>query len=255
MNLEYKQTTIHKISNNGLLGYELKRVVVILTSVIVVIIAVCMYYNQKSIDTSVVNLNITNMKDAVPKVALTFDDGPSGAYTEILLDGLRERNVKATFFVMGNNIKEHEDIIRRMYNEGHLIGNHTYTHIDLAKTDFETACKEISDTNSYITNITGYTPRFIRPPYGDWNDKLLTETDMSVVLWNVDPEDWKDQNADIVAARVVKNTRNGDIILLHDIFKSSVDAALQIVDQLQDKGYHFVTVDKLNNSKIVHKKK
>lgn len=154
---------------------------------------------------------------------------------------------------MGSNIEENEELIRRMRDDGHLIGNHTYNHVDLAKTDFNTACKEINDTNSYITNLTGYTPKYIRPPYGDWNSKLLQETDMSVVLWNVDPEDWKDQNADIVAARVIKNTRPGDIILLHDIFKTSVDAAFKIIDALQDKGYHFVTIDKLNNSKIVDK--
>lgn len=198
-----------------------------------------------------VNLNITNIKDTIPKVALTFDDGPSGQYTERLLEGLKEREIKATFFVMGESAKENKNIIKKMYEEGHLIGNHTYTHTDLAKTDFDTACREINRTNSCINKITGYTPEYIRPPYGDWDRKLLQETDMSVVLWTVDPEDWKDQNADIVAARVLKSVRSGDIILLHDIFKSSVDAAFIIIDKLQEKGYHFVTVDKINSSKII----
>lgn len=240
--------------NNEFFRRALKRVIKVSLLAIILLSVAFMYERQEERKFETVNLNITNIKDTIPKVALTFDDGPSGQYTEILLDGLKKRNVKATFFVMGENIKENEALILRMKEEGHLIGNHTYSHIDLAKTDFETACKEINDTNSYISNVTGYTPRYIRPPYGDWTDKLLEETDMSVVLWNVDPEDWKDQNAEIVAARVVKNVRPGDIILLHDIFKSSVDAALIIIDRLQDKGYHFVTVDKLNNSKIVRHK-
>ncbi len=221
--------------------------------VILSVIVIGVNAAKRKQETILTNLNITNIKDTVPKVALTFDDGPSGQYTEKLLEGLKKRNVKATFFVMGKNIEENEDIILKMYNEGHLIGNHTYTHADLAKTDFDKACKEINDTNSYIKNITGYTPQFIRPPYGDWNQGLLEETNMSVVLWTVDPEDWKDQNADIVAARVLKNIRPGDIILLHDIFNSSVEAAFQIVDGLQEKGYHFVTIDKMNSKKIIHK--
>ena len=188
-------------------------------------------------DSVFTNLKITNIKDTIPKVALTFDDGPSSQYTEKLLDGLKERRVKATFFVMGKSVKENADIIKRMYEEGHLIGNHTYSHTDLANTDFDTAYKEINDTNLHIEDITGYTPQFIRPPYGDWNKKLLKKTDMSVVLWNVDPKDWKDQNSDVIAARVLKNTRAGDIILLHDIFNSSVEAAFKIIDNLQDKGY------------------
>lgn len=206
--------------------------------------------NTKSVFT---NLNITNIKDTIPKVALTFDDGPSSRYTEKLLDGLKQRGVKATFFVMGKSVKDNQDIIKRMYEEGHLIGNHTYSHMDLAKTDFDTACKEISDTNLYIEKITGYIPKFIRPPYGDWNKKLLEETDMSVVLWTVDPEDWKSQNSDVVASRVLRNIKSGDIILLHDIFNTSVEAAFKIIDGLQDKGYQFVTVDKLNSKKIIRR--
>lgn len=198
------------------------------------------------------NLNITNIKETIPKVALTFDDGPSLRYTEQLLDGLKERNIKVTFFVVGEMAKNNPHLIKRMYDEGHLIGNHTYSHADLAKLTFDTACKEINDTNKCITEITGNSPKYIRPPYGDWDKRLLKETDMSVVLWSVDPEDWKDQNADIVAARVLKSAESGDIILLHDIFKTSVEAAFKIIDKLQEKGYQFVTVDNISNSKIIN---
>lgn len=231
----------------------LKKLVVVTFFCIMAGVTLFFGINKESNDSVFTNLNITNIKDTIPKVALTFDDGPSSQYTEKLLDGLKERGVKASFFIIGESIKENEKIIKRMYDEGHLIGNHTYTHIDLAKTNFSDACKEINDTNKCIEDITGYTPQYIRPPYGDWNNKLLEETDMSVVLWTVDPEDWKDQNADVVAARVMKNTRSGDIILLHDIFDSSVDAALKIVDGLQNKGYQFVTIDKLNNKKIIRR--
>lgn len=210
---------------------------------------------NKNENSKFTNLNITNIKDTIPKVALTFDDGPSSRYTEKLLDGLKERKVKATFFVMGESAENNPEIIKRMYNEGHLIGNHTYSHADLAKLAFDAARKEIDNTNKCISEITGCTPKFIRPPYGDWDKRLLEETDMSVVLWSVDPEDWKDQNADLVAARVLKSTESGDIILLHDIFKTSVEAAFKVIDKLQERGYQFVTVDKINSRKIINDKK
>ncbi len=209
------------------------------------------YHDNQGI--KVQNLNITNIKDTIPKVALTFDDGPSALTTNKLLDGLKKRNVKATFFVLGLSISENKSLIYRMYEEGHLIGNHTYNHVDLAKTGFDDACREIEQTNKEIKDVTGVVPKYIRPPFGSWTEKLLEETDMSVVLWNVDPMDWKNQNADVVVNRVIKNVRSGDIILLHDTFQTSVDAALRIVDILQKKGYKFVTVDKLRNEKIARR--
>lgn len=198
-----------------------------------------------------VNLNITNIKDTIPKVALTFDDGPSSTYTKKLLKGLKKRGVKATFFLTGNRIESNKKLVKKMKKDGHIIGNHTYSHIDLAKTGYDEAKKEIEDTNNAIMEITGEKPKYLRPPYGDWNDKLLDETDMSIVLWSVDPEDWKDRNADVVAKRVIKSIRPGDIILLHDIFETSVEAAFKIIDELQDKGYTFVTIDQLDSGKII----
>lgn len=187
------------------------------------------------------------------KVAITFDDGPSTVYTEILLDGLKERGVKATFFLTGREIQYSEAVVKRMSEEGHIIGNHTYSHIDLKRTNYAQAKEEIEKTNDCIRKITGKNPEYIRPPYGDWDDRLLVETDMAIVLWSVDPEDWKDQNAKIVANRVIKHTKPGDIILLHDIFKTSVEAALIIIDELQSKGYEFVTIDKIDSAKVISK--
>lgn len=188
-----------------------------------------------------------------PKVAITFDDGPSTVYTEILLDGLKERGVRATFFLTGREIQYSKNVVKRMSDEGHIVGNHTYSHIDLKRTDYAKAKEEIEKTNECIKKVTGKTPKYIRPPYGDWDDWLLEETDMSIVLWSVDPEDWKDQNAEIVARRVIKSTKPGDVILLHDIFKTSVEAALIIVDELQNEGYEFVTIDKIDSAKVINK--
>ena len=141
-----------------------------------------------------------------------------------------------------------------MAQEGHIIGNHTYSHIDLKKVNYAQGKDEIEKTNNIIKDLTGKKPEYIRPPYGDWDKRLMNETDMSIVLWSVDPEDWKDQNANIVANRVIKNTSDGDVILLHDIFKTSVDAAFIIIDDLREKGYEFVTIDKIDSVKVIKNK-
>lgn len=228
----------------------MKRKIFILEMVIIMVVLSLRQTICKDETVIMTNLKITNIKDTIPKVALTFDDGPSSQFTEKLLDGLRERGVRATFFVMGESANKNTDIIKRMYNEGHLIGNHTYTHVDLNRISRDKAQQEIKDTNECIENITGQIPSYIRPPYGDVSKEIMDDTDMNVVLWTIDPEDWKDQNAYLVSERVISKVKSGDIILLHDIFKSSVDAALIIVDELKERGYQFVTVDKINNSRI-----
>lgn len=178
-------------------------------------------------------------------VALTFDDGPSPKYTEELLDGLKERGVVATFFLLGESIPGNEQLVKRMQEEGHLVGNHTYSHVDLSKLNHDDAVLEIKKTNDLIYAITGEEVKYIRPPFGAWTDKLEEEIDMTPVLWSVDPRDWNCSSAATVVGRVIKNTGDGDIILFHDIFRSSVAAALEVVDQLKAKGYVFVTVDEL----------
>lgn len=178
-------------------------------------------------------------------IAITFDDGPRKNTTEKLLDGLKERGVKASFFLVGTNIEGNEDIIKRMYDEGHLIGNHTYSHVQLSKVSAQQAYDEIVKTNEIISHITGETPKYIRPPYGSYSNSLLMKINMTPVLWSVDPDDWDTSNTGKVVQSVVKNVKCGDIILLHDIYDSSVTAALEIIDQLKAKGYVFVTVDQL----------
>lgn len=179
------------------------------------------------------------------KIALTFDDGPHPYYTEQLLDGLKERGVKATFFVTGEHAELHPEIIKKMNEEGHLIGNHTYSHIQLQKNNREEFKAQLLKTNEVISNITGKEVLYVRPPYGTWDKKLETELNMFPVLWTVDPKDWCSDNVASVTQKVVSKTEENDIILMHDYYESSVTAALKVVDELQEKGYEFVTVEEI----------
>ncbi len=178
-------------------------------------------------------------------IAITFDDGPGYATTAKLLDGLAERNVKATFFLIGSKVEKNKEIVERMHNEGHLIGNHTYSHVDLACVGSNSALKEIQKTNEVIKSITGEDVKYIRPPFGKYNNRLIYDVNMTPVLWSIDTDDWKTTDVAQVVNSVVNNAGCGDIILLHDIYDSSVEAALEIIDRLQDKGFVFVTVDQL----------
>ena len=179
------------------------------------------------------------------RAALTFDDGPSSKYTPLLLEGLKERGVHATFFLMGKNIEGKEDLVKRMQEEGHLIGNHTYNHVELCKISREAARTEIEATNQEIYDITGEYPMWLRPPYGEWQKNLDFYVNMFPVLWDIDTLDWKSQNVNAVLRIVESEIEDGAVILMHDAYQSSVDAALQIVDLLTAQGYEFVTVDEL----------
>ncbi len=188
---------------------------------------------------------IAGEEDVAKKIALTFDDGPHPRYTEQLLDGLKERNVVATFFVTGENAQNYPNIIRREQEEGHLIGNHTYSHIQLTSGNRETFREELVKTNEILKNITGETVSFVRPPYGSWDKSFEKELNMFPVLWNIDPLDWCSHNAECIAAKVVENAGDGDIILMHDYYDTSVTAALEVVDVLQKRGFQFVTVEEI----------
>ena len=180
-----------------------------------------------------------------PKIALTFDDGPSAAWTPALLDGLKERGVKATFFLIGENADKNPEIVKRMAEEGHLIGNHTYHHVELTKVSENEARLELADTSAVIVRITGKEPEYMRPPFGAWQRKLEQEIRMLPVLWTIDPLDWTTENQDEIVNKVVTEAEENDIILLHDCYKSSIEAGLRIVDILQEEGFVFVTVDEL----------
>ena len=179
------------------------------------------------------------------KIALTFDDGPHPRYTEQLLDGLKERGVHASFFVTGEHASLHPDIIRRMQEEGHLIGNHTYSHIQLTRKNRETFKEELVKTNEVIKEITGEDVLYVRPPYGTWDKSLEEELNMFPVLWTIDPLDWCSKNASCVAGRILQKADENEIILMHDYYDTSVTAALKVVDELLEQGYEFVTVEEI----------
>lgn len=181
----------------------------------------------------------------IKQIALTFDDGPNCKYTPQLLDGLKERDVKATFFLIGKYVEECPDVVKRMNDEGHLIGNHTYDHVEITTLSDEAALKEIHDTNAVIYDIIHEDVEYMRPPFGVWQRNLEEDLDVMPVMWSVDPLDWTTSNTQEIINKVVRDVEDGDIILMHDCYQSSVDAALRIIDILEDAGYEFVTVDEL----------
>ena len=180
-----------------------------------------------------------------PRIALTFDDGPNARYTPLLLDGLRKRNIHATFFLLGENIPENEKLLLRMQEDGHLIGCHTWSHVQLDKISPSNASREILKTNSLIYHITGTYPTCLRPPYGAWKKDLELPVTMLPIFWDVDTLDWQSQNPESILDIVRRNVQDGSIILMHDSYDSSVKAALAITDELTEKGYDFVTADQL----------
>lgn len=191
---------------------------------------------------------LTQGEDEAPLIALTFDDGPSSATTPALLDGLARRGVHATFFLVGSMAADNHDLVRRMSDEGHQIGVHTYDHslskglTGLSEAQFRA---QVDATRDLLTALTGQTQYALRPPYGFVDDSVRRWAEGPIILWSVDPEDWKDQNARRVVQHILSHAEDGSIVLLHDIFSSSVDAALQVVDALMEQGYRFVTVDEL----------
>ncbi len=180
-------------------------------------------------------------------VALTFDDGPRYETTSALLDGLAERGVQATFFVIGTQIMcgENKEILLRMKEEGHQVGNHTFSHARLLSTQLNTAEEEIRKNDVILTTILGEGEYWLRPPYGLIDNVRAKLVKTPMIHWTLDPEDWKLLDAKKVADCVVEHVEEGDIILLHDFYPSSVEAALQIIDRLQPEGYSFVTVEEL----------
>ena len=176
---------------------------------------------------------------------LPLTTAPDGTYTPQLLDGLKERGVKASFFVIGKEAEEHPELILRMYKEGHLIGNHTYHHVELTRVDMETEKEEIKKTNEVIEGITGEKVTYIRPPYGELREETLKDVELIPVKWDIDPLDWVYEKYRGNRQKGSDEGRENGIILLHDCYGTSVEAGLQIIDALQKEGYQFVTVDEL----------
>lgn len=179
------------------------------------------------------------------KIALTFDDGPDVEYTPMLLDGLAQRGVKATFFVIGKEAEKYPELMQRMVKEGHLIGNHTYSHVDIQHMTRAAAKEEIKKANEVIAKYTGEEPCFLRPPFGSGSLKLEKEIEMIQVLWTIDTMDWACQNESKICGTVYRKIKENSIILMHDEYPSTIRAAFHIIDHLRKEGYEFVTVDEI----------
>ena len=178
-------------------------------------------------------------------IALTFDDGPRRSTTTALLDGLAQRGVKATFFLVGEQVADHQDTVRRMADEGHQIGLHTWHHVSLQGMTREEIAAQLGKTQQTIQAVVGPEELMLRPPYGFVDETLKQWAKTPIVCWSVDTEDWKDQNVERIVQTVTQQAEDGDIILMHDIFETSVTAALACVDRLMAQGYYFVTVEEL----------
>ena len=178
-------------------------------------------------------------------IALTFDDGPRKGTTDRLLDGLRERGASATFFMVGEEAAANLELVKQVKAEGHQIGNHTWSHVRLEDVPQKTAQQEIEKTEALLTELLGPGEYWLRPPYGLISSKMAKQIRVPMVKWSVDPRDWESRDTAKVVQAVLKDAKPNSIILLHDIYPTSVDAALQIVDTLQKEGYCFVTVEEL----------
>lgn len=176
-------------------------------------------------------------------VALTFDDGPRWGTTDRLLDGLKEREASATFFLIGQQIEANADLVVRMAEEGHQIGNHTWSHQRLDGVAPEAAAQEVERTEAALEALLSGGEYWLRPPYGQVAEGAVFR--VPLVKWCVDPRDWESRDAEKVAQAILECVEPNSIILLHDIYPTSVDAALRVVDQLQEEGYWFVTVEEL----------
>ena len=184
-----------------------------------------------------------------PMVALTFDDGPNPKTTGRVLDVLEKNNAVATFFVLGNRAENNAEILQRMFMMGCQIGNHSYSHPDLSKMNASNVATQINSTSEIVKKAVGEETQIVRPPYGAYNKSTISAVGKPFILWSVDTLDWKSRNADSVFNVVMSKVRDGDIILMHDIYDSTAEAAEKIVPALISKGYQLVTVEELSKYK------
>jgi len=195
------------------------------------------------------NIAINSVHVDGPYIAMTFDDGPSATLTPKLLDLLAAHHIKATFFVIGENVAEHPEIVARAAREGHEIANHSWSHPNLGKMSDEGVRRQLQQTDDAIKNATGKQPTLMRPPYGSITARekhwIHDEFGYDIILWDVDPLDWKRPGPAVVRSRILKETRPGSIVLSHDIHPGTIEAMPSTFDELEAKGFKFVTVSEL----------
>jgi peptidoglycan/xylan/chitin deacetylase (PgdA/CDA1 family) len=182
-------------------------------------------------------------------VALTFDDGPHAILTPLLLDRLNNTNAKVTFFVMGVKVVLHPDIVRRALKEGHEVANHVWDHPVLTKIPWQVARDQILRTSEAVFNVSGYTPKTMRPPYGNTNrglnNRIYSETKLPVIMWSLDTLDWMRPNPKEIVKKILQKVKPGTVILCHDIHPGTIEAIPEIVQQLHEQGYSFKTVSEM----------
>ncbi len=186
-----------------------------------------------------ITVNVVSKED-VHMVALTLDDGP-GSHAMELMDYFASRNVKVTFFMIGSDVGNYPKSVQRMVDEGHEIGNHTMNHKQLTAVKKDRALKEIEEGARAIEDVAGVPPTVWRPPYGDSTQEQRIAAGMPTVLWNIDTLDWKYKDADRVANEILNGASNGNIILVHEIYKTTLEGIKKAVDKLVAKGVRFVT--------------
>lgn len=178
-------------------------------------------------------------------VALTFDDGPKASTTGLLLDGLAERGAKATFFLIGCQAEHCPELVKRMAAEGHQLGVHTWSHVQLTGLNRAAFQREVGRTRACLTELVGPGDFMLRPPYGFADRNVKCWAGGPIICWSVDTQDWKNQNTEQIVQTISDSVADGAIILMHDIYGTSVEAALKSVDMLRAQGYYFVTVEEL----------
>lgn len=193
----------------------------------------------------------SSVKISQKVLAMTFDDGPHPSLTPKLLDLLKERNIKCTFFLIGQQVKMYPDIVRRIIAEGHEIGNHTWTHCSLTSRSDAQIRNELKKSEDAVYEVAGFRPHLVRPPYGAVNsrikDLMFTEFGYSTIMWSVDPQDWRRPGVSVVTSRLVNGAHPGAIMLSHDIHPPTIQAMPAMFDQLLAQGYQFITVSQLLN--------
>lgn len=183
-----------------------------------------------------------------PMIALTFDDGPS-KYTMKLLEALEENDAQATFFMLGQNVPNYEETVKKMYEIGCELGNHSLSHPNLVKQSTDEIQRQINETNAAIENAAGHPASLVRPPFGSVNAQVKEAIPFPLIMWSVDTEDWKTRDKQATIDHVLANVKDGDIVLMHDIYETSVDAAIELIGQLKEQGYYLVTISELAESR------
>ena len=241
-----------------------KAIYILILSVISLSVIGFKNYSNKEVEASKIESSyINDYEDLIIKcgntnekiVALTFDDGPDEVFTPQILDILKKYNIKATFYVIGEKVQYNKKIIKREYEEGHEIGNHTYTHINVSKNSYNKIKKEIKDTQSAVKSVTGTYPKTFRPPYRAINETLfdiIKSNHMKVVLWSdLDTKDWSNPGVYNIVKIIEEKAENGTIILLHDYNKirnnksQTIQALEKIIPKMQSLGYEFVTIPEI----------